>query len=327
MTSTTPTHVLTSIPELWARKTLRTHKRAGFFGRFVGGEGSGAAIIQNTDLLNKPGDQVHVQITAPLAGAGVSGDTTALEGSEENLTTSELTVIPTLYRHGVRIYRRANKKSIIELRSEARMRLAEWGEEKMDDLRFASYVSSADINGGTSNYAPNLYIVGGGSDEDDVAAGDTLTVDALQEVKLALYEQQARPLRVDGDEMFALVTSPRSLHALKREAEYRDWVREAHVRGADNPMFKGAVAMIDGMVLYQHTNVPVANNAGSVPVASSIAFGAEAFIEGLDENVTWVEDTFDYDFEWGVAYSFAFQPRRALEQNSLQVLCASPNPF
>jgi hypothetical protein len=92
-------------------------------------------------------------------------------------------------------------------------------------------------------------------------------------------------------------------------------------------MFKGAVAMIDGMVLYQHTNVPVANNAGSVPVASSIAFGAEAFIEGLDENVTWVEDTFDYDFEWGVAYSFAFQPRRALEQNSLQVLCASPNPF
>jgi hypothetical protein len=55
-----------------------------------------------------------------------------------------------------------------------------------------------------------------------------------------------------------------------------------------------------------------------------MAFGKEAFVEAIDEEVTWVEKTFDYDFELGVAYSFSFQPRRGLERNSLQVLCSNP---
>ena len=152
MTATTPTHVDTSINEVWAKKVLRDHLRDGFWGRFTGPEGSGAPIIQKTELLNAPGDTIHIQVTSPLSGAGVSGDTTALEGSEENLTTSEMTVIPVFYRHGVRWYRRANKKSILDLRSEAQMRLAEWGGEKMDDLRFANFAATGStLNGAAYN--------------------------------------------------------------------------------------------------------------------------------------------------------------------------------
>lgn len=328
MASTTPTHVDSSIPEVWAKGTLRDALRAAFFSRFVGEEGSGAPIIRKTELLNKPGDLIHIQVTGPLTGAGVTGDTTALTGSEENLTTSEIKASPLLYRHAVRVYRRANKKSILDLRGEARMRLAEWGAEKIDDVTFANMVASVlPAPLGAEAYAPNFRIVGtAGANTgtiDDLIATETLSVVELQKAKLTLYNNRARPVKVDGRDAFIAVVHPNALYDLKREAEYRDWVREAAVRGADNPFFRGATAMIDGIVLFEHSNVPTQVNAGAVKCAKNVVMGAEAAVIAADEDTSWAEETFDYGNEFGIAHSFAFQPRRALEKNSLQLLSAA----
>lgn len=326
MAVTNPIHVDSSVAEIWAKRTLRDMLRPGFWANKVGGEGSRSPIIRQTELLNKPGDTIHIQITNPLTGAGVAGDTTALEGSEENLSTSSVKVIPLLRRHAVRINRRANKKSIIDLRAEAKMRLAEWGGEKMDDVRFELFVASGTLNG--ESYTPNALAADGNSTAGDVAAGDHITVELLQLAKLTMYNNRALPLMVsDGNEFFAMVCHPNSMYQLKRETEYRDWVREAHIRGADNPFFKGATAMIDGVLLFQHSNVPVAaDGAAGIDVSRNILFGAEAFVEGLDEGVSWAEDTFDYELERGFAYSFAFQPRRALAKNSLVVYADAETP-
>jgi len=317
VTVTTSTNVDSSIPELWAKLTLRDSLRAGFWAKFVGSEGSRSPIIRRTDTLNAPGDTIHIQVTAPLAGAGVAGDETALVGSEENLSTTALKVIPLKYRHAVRNYVRAQKKSIIDLRAEAKMRLAEWGQEKMDDVRFANFVLDGTLNGDT--YNPTLRAAGGGSTPGAVAAGDHITVVELQKDKLTMYNNRALPLMTsDGNDYFALVAHPNSIYNLKRDAEYRDWVKDAEVRGKDNPFFRGALAMIDGILLFQHNNVTTAaDGAGAIAVSRNVVFGAEAFIEGLDENVTWKEDTFDYENEEGIAYGFAFQPRRALAKNSM----------
>jgi N4-gp56 family major capsid protein len=327
MAFTTPTNVDTSIPEIWAKTTLRSHKAAGFWGRFTGPEGSGAPIIQKTELVGGPGDYVHVQITAPLANAGVSGDTTTLEGNEEALTTTSLHLQPEYYRHAVGIYRRAAKKSIIALRPEAQMRLAEWGMVKMDDLRFTNFAATTvplPVTGDA--YTPNFHTAGGtdGSPHiDDIAAGDKLTVAEIQKIRLKLENQLAKPVMVDGQPVYFLVTHPNSLFDLKREAEYRDWVREAEVRGSGNPFFRGAVAMIDGMVIHSHPRVPTATNAGTVKVSKGVAFGSEAFVEALDESADWDEDVFDYGNKLGVAYGFACYARRALELSSIQVYAAA----
>lgn len=319
MATTTPTHVDSSIPELWAKLTLRDMLREGFWAKFVGGEGSRSPIIRRTDLLNSPGDTIHIQVTDPLAGAGVAGDVTALEGSEENLATSSMKVIPLLYRHGVRTYRRAAKKSIIDLRAEAKMRLSEWGQEKMDDVRFTNFASTAAMNGET--YTPNTFSEDAGTAgaPGDVDAGDDLDVLLLQRAKVYMYNNRAIPLRTsDGNDFYALVAHPNSIYDLKQDASYVSWVKEAQVRGDGNPFFKGSVAMIDGILIFQHSNVPTAlDGASSLPVSRNILFGAEAFVEGLDEGVSWAEDTFDYGNQFGIAYSFAFQPRRALAKNSM----------
>src|SRR4051794_6076507 len=122
MTATTPTHVDTSIPEVWASEILRINRVQGFWGRFTGKEGSGAPIVQKSELLGD-GDLMHIQTTSFLTGAGVSGDPATLTGNEETLATAEIKVSPLLYRHAVRVNRRAQKKSILDLRDEATARL------------------------------------------------------------------------------------------------------------------------------------------------------------------------------------------------------------
>jgi N4-gp56 family major capsid protein len=327
MTATTPTHVDSAIPEIWAQEVLRDHLVSGFWAKFVGGEGSSAALVQKTELLNKPGDLIHIQTTVPLAGAGLSGDTAKLDGNEENLTTAEIKVAPVYYRHGVRWYRRANKKSIVGLREEAKMRLAEWGGQKMDALRFSQFVSTngADVPDGA--YAANEYTIAaeGGVSKKTVAAS-TLSVKELQTIKLRLVNQRAKPMMTDaGEPVYGIVVHPNAAFDLKRETEYQTWVRDAQIRGDRNPFFRGALAMIDGMVVYEHPNVPTYASAGTgaVKSATNIAFGSNAFVEGVDENPDWAEQEFDYGNEIGIGYGFAFQPRRALKLSSLLVYSAA----
>jgi N4-gp56 family major capsid protein len=320
MAFTTPTNIDSSVPEVWAKSVLREERVGGFWGAFVGGPGSGAPIIQKTELLNKPGDLIHIQVTDPLTGAGQTGDTAAVEGNEENLATSAIKASPEMYRHGVGVYRRANKKSILELRSEARFRLREWMRNKIDNKRFELFTGDAlPAPLASETYAPNVYVVGGGSDEDAVGAADDLTVASLQQIKLKLRMQQAKPVMIDGKPFYALVTHPYSTYQLKQEARYESWVREAHIRGERNPFFTGALAVIDGMVIYDHENVTTGTNAGAIAYSKGIAFGREAFVEALDEDVFANEDTFDYGNKLGFEIGFAFQPRRALELSSCLV--------
>jgi hypothetical protein len=156
-TGTVSASVDTSIPEVWAKLVLRDMKRSGFWGRFAGAEASGMPIIQKSDLLNNPGDTIHIQITGALTGAGVT-DETVLAGAEEGLASTEMVTIPTYYRHGVLSKRRAQKKSILDLRGEARLRLAEWGEQKLDALRFSQFVLTQGTKlhtQDTANYTAN----------------------------------------------------------------------------------------------------------------------------------------------------------------------------
>ena len=318
MASTTPTNVDTSIQDIWATRVLRSHVRNGFWGKFVGGPGSGMPIIQQSELLNKPGDTLHIQVTNPLSGNGVSGDTAVLAGNEENFVTSEVLVVPALLRNGVRAFRRASKKSILDLREEAYMRLAEWGMDKCDNARFNNFVQTSAMNGQT--YTPTFKYASTAVSTATIGAAMTLTVADIRKVRALLLNAKAKPFKAQGRDWFFMVVHPYAALDLKNDATYNTAVQNAAPRSDMNPIFDGHVACIDGVVIYESFNVPViiGGVGGTVPIQKALAFGQEAFVEGLDENVSWVEDSFDYGNEWGVAYGFSHQPRRALELSSLQ---------
>jgi N4-gp56 family major capsid protein len=327
---TSNSDVQTSIQEFWSKDTMRHQLRKGFWPRFAGPEGSGAAFIRKTELVGGGGDLIHIQVTSPLAGSGISGDETQLEGNEEDLSTSEIKVDTTMYRHAVRNYRRANKKSLLDLRGEARFRLAEWGANKMDVQRWAQFVSTDQADVPDTVYTPNTYVIGGGTDEGDITTGSTLSVEAIRTIRYKMLDQEATPLEIDGLPRFFLVISPEMEWDLKHDADYDNYVVNAADRGmGSNPIFTGAIAMIDGVVVLPHHSVPSASDGGSggtLRYSRALCFGQEAFVEALDEDVTWVERDFDYGNQLGVAYGFAFGPRRGLEKNSLQVIASAAVP-
>jgi N4-gp56 family major capsid protein len=303
---------------VWSKRVLRSHTRHGFWGQFVGEPGSGMPIIQQSELLNNPGDTIHIQVTNPLSGSGVAGDTAVLTGNEENLTTSEMTVIPALLRHGVRGFRRAAKKSTMDLREEAYLRLAEWGADKVDVARFANFTQTANMNG--VGYTPNFKYASTATSNATLSTAMTLTVSDIRKVRALLLNAKAKPFKMDGRDWFFLVVHPYAALDLKGDATYNTAVQNAAPRSDQNPIFSGHVATIDGVVIYESYNVPTALGGigGTVPTQKALAFGREAFVEGLDENVSWVEESFDYGHEWGVGYGFSHQPRRALELSSIQ---------
>jgi N4-gp56 family major capsid protein len=336
MASTTPTNVDSSIREVWAKGVLREHLVSGFFGKFVGPEGSSAAIVQKTELLDKPGDLIHIQTTVPLTGAGVTGDTATLVGNEENLTTAEILVQPHFYRHGVRWFRRANKKSIVALRDEAKLRLAEWGEEKMDDIRFAQFssITDADVPGAAvGRYAANEYVPVGTVDGAD--AGSTIDKADItrreQADRRGPSDDQAPPRQPEGQAaqdgwrqpVYAMVCHPNALFDIKRDSEYRDWVKDAERRGPDNPFFTGATAMVDGMVLYEHPNVVTYNSQTGSSRRSTSPSAPTPSWRAWTRTRPGTRTDFDYGNEFGIAYKFAFQPRRALKLSSLLVYSAA----
>ncbi len=327
---TTPALVDSSILEVWAKDTLRRVKVQGYWGRFVGGEGSGMPIIQKTELLNKPGDLIHVQVTDPLTGSGQVGDTARVVENEESLATTEIKLASVLYRHGVRVNARAQKKSILDLAAEARMRLDEWMRNLIDIKRFTLFLgtTSAVLPSALSGeiYTPNAVsfddVAGSGLDSttpsiDDVDSTDVVSVKGLQALKVRLRVQLAKPLMMDGRPHYVFVTHPYSTFQLKQDSRYEAWVREAADRGKDNPLFTGALCVIDGMIIHDHENVPIVTNSGGLKVSRGIAFGAEAFVEALDENIRFDQDTFDYGNQYGLAIRTAFSARRALELNSI----------
>lgn len=330
MSTTTNANVQTSTPEHWSKETLRHTLVKGFWPRFVGPEGSGSAVIRKMELVNQPGDLIHVQVTSPLAGSGVDGDETTLEGNEENLSTSEITMDTTMHRNAVRTFRRANKRSILDLREEAKFRLSEWGADRLDGLRFSQYLSSSASDVPDATYSPNVYVagVGTGTKADVDATASKLSVEAIRIIRYRMIDQLASSLMIDGLPRFFLLISPEMEYDLKQDSEYDNYVISAASRGMDNPVFTGAIANIEGVVILPHPSVPTAadGGAGTVAYGQALCFGQEAFIEVLDEDVSWVEKTFDYDNQLGVAYGFASGHRRALEKNSLQVLAAAATP-
>jgi N4-gp56 family major capsid protein len=316
--TTAPSDIDTSIQDIWSRRVLRSHVRNGFWGPFCGPPGSGMPIIQQSELLNAPGDTLRIQVTNPLSGNGVAGDTAPLAGNEEKLTSSEVLCMPALLRNAVRSYRRAGKKSIIDLREEASLRLAEWGMDQLDRARFANFQSTAAMNGQT--YTPNFKYGGAATSNATLTTAMVLTVADIRKIRALLLNQKAKPYRAQGRDWFFLVVHPFAALDLKGDAAYNTAVQNAMPRSDLNPIFTGAIAAIDGVVIYESFNVGYANGGvgGTVPIQKALAFGQEAFVEALDENVSWVEDSFDYGNEFGVAYGFASQARRALELSSIQ---------
>jgi N4-gp56 family major capsid protein len=261
-----------------------------------------------------------------LTGAGVE-EGTQLEGNEEALATYSMKVLLKQYRHGVRdAGEMARKRAMFDISDESQMALKDWMSEKVDQLAF----DALGIGSGASD-APSkiFYKTSAGVLATGVAntakaaltvADSKLTLNMISFLKTWAKTGgnrsyvPLRPVKVEGKEYYVLLTHPDALYDLRADSSFQQAMREAEVRGRENPLFQGSVAIWDGVVVHAHENCAIAADAGSttnVPYAKSVLLGAQALCWAWGKRPEVVQEDFDYKNELGFGISMIAGVKRS----------------
>jgi N4-gp56 family major capsid protein len=146
-----------------------------------------------------------------------------------------------------------------------------------------------------------------------IANTDLPSYRMLVEMKAYAKDRRIRPLKINGMESYYVFMHPRAMAKLKLDADFLANIRNAGIRGDGNPLFSGAVATVDGLILVENTHVPSTIGAtagaagtdanrigykwgtnGAVDGSSTLLMGAQAMAFADLGAPTWEEDTWDF---------------------------------
>lgn len=309
MAVTTKASVANQIPSIWATELYSQAESLTFFHNLEGSEGSSMPIIRKDDLAKGAGDTIKFDIVLALTGAGQAGDTTSLEGNEEDLKFRQTSLTVTSLSHGVRWTELAEILMTHDMRSTALNQLKKWLAGVMDNARFAELTGNTNPRtGAVGTTIPDngKWAAGTATSRATVAdtnAGGRLTLATITELKAyAQTELKIEPIRMeDGNEYFGLVLHPYTTMQLKEfDTSWAQAQRDAQLRGDDNPLFTGAAGIWDGVIIYTNNRVPRSTN-GTIQVSDNVFFGAQAMSSGYAYYPDWREELFDYGRQAGVA--------------------------
>ena len=111
-----------------------------------------------------------------------------------------------------------------------------------------------------------------------------------------------RPIMQNGRPHYVLLINPLVADDIRNDATYASYIRDAEVRGKDNPFFSGALAVVHGVVLIESENMPTAVNASDVTFAQSVMCGAQAMCQawGLTPELR----SYKYPYDQHVGYGW-----------------------
>jgi len=300
------------IASVWATDLYSQAEDLTFWSRFEGPEGSGMPIIRKDDLTKVPGDTIKIDLVKALTGNGATGDTALLDGNEEKMAFTQFSFAVDSMQHAARWSKLERILNVHETKTTALNQLAKWLAGRLDNRCFATFTGET-VNG----FAPSLavaslpttmkWFAGAATTVatvDNTDAAGRLKLNDLSDIKAyAQANNKIEPLQMDGgDEFYGLVVHPYTALGLKKDSQYQQAFREARERSADNPLFRGALGIWDGVILYASNRIPTAaDGAGSAVVARNVFFGAQAQVRGYAYYPDWVEQEFSYGQEQGVA--------------------------
>jgi len=282
----------------WEEVLFRDAVKESYFSRFMG-KGSDSIVQVKTELEKGKGDKITFGIRLRLTGAGITGAGT-LEGNEEALATHDSSVTLEQYRHAVRDDgAMTRQRAMFEIDEESRTALKDWMSERTDKLAFDTILTS-----------PTKIFYGDGSSTATVTTAGKLTMALMSKVRTWAItggnraQTPLRPVKVNGKNYFVLLIHPDVAWDLKQDTTYAAAIREAAARGAENPIFTGALAIVDGIVLHEHENIPIVTNwgaGGNVPGAKCVFLGAQSLTWAWGKRPKVVTKNFDYENEHGFA--------------------------
>jgi N4-gp56 family major capsid protein len=285
------------VPVLYSTELFAQAENRSFWHQFEGPEGSGFPLIRKDDLSKTAGDTIKIDLVMALKNAGITTDTTQLQGNEEKIDFRQMSFTVAPLANGVRWTELAEQLINHNMRNTALNQLQKWLAGKLDDAVWTMLTAS-------SLPTPNKWFAGAATTIGTVTSSLYLTLSDISDLKAyAQTTLKIEPLRMEnGEEFFGLVIHPWTNRQLKGDTNYQQALRDASARGDLNRLFTGATFLWDGVIGLVSNRVPTAaDGSASATVSRNVFFGAQAGIRGFAQYPDWREEFFDYGREAGVA--------------------------
>ena len=339
MTGTTDFGSLTVAQKrVWSGKLWQTFRNESFYmaNGFVGTEGN-TPITRVTELTKtERGLECVLQLVNDLEKDGTAGDNTLTDQEEPMINDAQIIKVSQL-RHAVKSKGAMSEQAtVIRFRETAREKLGFWLPDKIDDMMFLAaagraFTYNTDLSTRASTQLSQLSFAGDvtapsanrvkyagtATSEATLTTSDKMSWQYCVKVRTYARRQGIRPIRQGGKEYYAMVMTPEQRRDLVTDSDYMTNVGRAQERGSDNPLFKNSLAVIDGLILYEHrkaintggltSGVDKWGSGNTVDGAQATLFGSGALGFATLGSGTWAEaDKTDYGNQPGVAYGQLF---------------------
>ena len=294
----------------WAIELWHVHNRDQFFYHFTSNDATNI-VQQKLDFTKQAGFQMTEGLMMQFMSDGVVHDE-VLEDAEEAPDFHDMTwTISQLRNAGRYAGEETQQYTKYNLPAEIRTGLGEWMANKRDKDIFTAIASSP----------TKVIYVNSRAGTATLVATDLLTLATLMYAK-TYASSTAYPkippikiARIGHQTVYKYVVLMHdhvSYDLSVNDPVYQQAAREAAERGANNPLFTGALLDWQGLMLFSHDNCPTATTWGAgsnVAGAESYLLGKQAVIVGIggyriaNKNgfLKWVEKKFDYDNGFGIA--------------------------
>lgn len=264
---------------VWAADIWKAGRDESFFfaNGFIGSKpGDMNSVIQRITELSETerGLECVMQLVQDMQGDGVVGDN-ELDGNEEALVNDAQTIRIDQLRHGTRSKgAMAEQATVIRFRQQSKEKLGFWLADKLDELMFLTisgraYTLKTSGETRTNSQLPSLRFAsdvtapssgrvlhaGTATSEGTISASDKMSWATVVRANTQAIEKRLRPIKSGGRNYYVLVIHPRQRKDLVLDPTYQTITKSAEKTGDKNPLFTGAIANVDSVVIHVHNKV------------------------------------------------------------------------
>lgn len=311
----------------WSADLARdTNAQSYFSQRFVG-KGKNNIIQQKTELESDAGDTIQFDLSVQLRGAPTVGDD-RLKGKEENQRFySDQVVIDQMRKAVSAGAKMSRKRTIIDLRTNAKELLSEYWAKYFDEMLFiylsgargtgADYIQPVGWTGHAGNAiqppdAGHILYAGSAVSKPTITNADKMSRTFLERAQTFVRMMRSidpdntrmKPVTVDGEPRYVVLMSPQDEFNL-RTSDTAGWVEMNKAlitsAGKNSPIFKGGLGILANSVLHSHESVVRFSDYGAglnLPASRSLFMGRQAAVvaygTGPGSRYQWIEEKDDY---------------------------------
>lgn len=324
----------TAVRRVWAAETWKAGRDQSFFfaNGFIGSSDADTnSVIQRVTKLSETerGLECVMQLVLDLQGDGVVGDN-ELDRNEEALINDAQTIRIDQLRYGTKSKgEMAEQATVIRFREQSKDKLAFWMSDKLDELMFLTlsgraYSLKTDGSTRSGSQLPSLRFAGdvvapssnrivyagSATSEATLTTADKMSWSVIVSSNTKAMTKRLRPIRSGGRHYYTLVVSPEQRRDLVLDPTYQTILRSAEKPGSKHPLFTGAIAVVDGVVIHCHNKVFNTKgltsgnkwgSGGTVDGAQAMLLGAQAGGIATIGSMFWREsDKTDYNNRPGI---------------------------